>query len=148
MSMAHSLEVRVPLLDRRIMELAGRMNVRLLNRWWGSPKYLLRVLAQRLGAPADISTARKKGFNVPIARLLRRELRPIAEQVLDRDADVLAPYLKPDGLRSLWRAHQNREANHAFALWPVLTLAVWRAGLAGPLRKHAVGHRKMSVCPT
>ena len=134
MSMAHSLEVRVPLLDRRIMDIAARLQTGLLLRR-GSPKFLLRVLAQRLGAPLEVTTARKKGFNVPIARLLRSELMPLANQVLERDADVLSPYLQPDAIRTLWREHRDRRANHAFALWPILTLGVWLAGLARPARQ-------------
>jgi asparagine synthase (glutamine-hydrolysing) len=132
MSMAHSLEVRVPLLDRRIMELAGRMAVQLLNPRGGAPKHLLRVLARRLGAPPEVTTERKHGFNVPIARLLRNDLQPLADQILDRDADVLTPYLVADGVRALWRAHRDQKANNAYALWPILTLGTWRAGLARP----------------
>ena len=139
MSMAHSLEVRVPLLDRRIMDLAGQIDVSLLNPSpKGPPKYVLRKLAARLGMPTTVAGARKKGFNVPIARLMRRNLMPICQQVLDRDADVLAPYLKPDAVRQLWRAHRDREADNAFALWPILTVATWKAGLARPSDRHAV----------
>ena len=133
MSMAHSLEVRVPLLDRRIMDLAGQIDVSLLNPSpKGPPKYVLRKLAERLGMPATVAGARKKGFNVPIARLMRRGLRPICEQVLDQDADVLAPHLNPDSVRRLWRAHRDGEADNAFALWPILTVGTWKAGLARP----------------
>ncbi len=130
MSMAHGLEVRVPLLDRRVMDLAGRLSVKLLNRWNGHPKEILRAFSRRLGAPDRVANARKKGFNVPIARMLRRELAPLGDQLFAREADVLAPYLRPDAIRTLWEAHRDGRANHAFALWPLLVLAVWRAGLA------------------
>jgi asparagine synthase (glutamine-hydrolysing) len=130
MSMAHGLEIRVPLLDRRMMNLAGRIDVRLLHPRLGPPKYLLRTLARQLGAPGEVTQARKRGFNVPIVRLLRRELRPLGDDVLDRQADVLSPYLSPDGVRELWREHRNGHIDHAFALWPILTLATWQAGLA------------------
>jgi len=142
MSMAHSLEVRVPLLDRRVMELAGRISARLLHPSLKQPKYLLRRLAERLGTPHDVATARKRGFNVPISRLLRGPLRSLADRVLDDDADVLAPYLRPDEVRALWRSHRDRKADHAFALWPVLTLATWRAGLSRPERSFAAGEAR------
>jgi asparagine synthase (glutamine-hydrolysing) len=133
MSMAHGLEVRVPLLDRRIMDLAGRIDVSLLNPApLGPPKLILRQLARRLGMPATAAASKKKGFNVPNARLLRGELAPLADQVLDRDADVLAPYLLPEQVRQLWRAHKDRRADNAFALWPVLTVGTWLAQLARP----------------
>jgi asparagine synthase (glutamine-hydrolysing) len=138
MSMAHGLEVRVPLLDRRIMELAGKIPVTLLNPApKGPPKYVLRKLAVRLGMPSSVALAPKKGFNVPISRLLRGDLAPIADEVLDRNADVLASFLKPDGVRKLWRAHRDRTADNAFALWPILSLATWKAGLARPRKRYA-----------
>jgi asparagine synthase (glutamine-hydrolysing) len=140
MSMAHSLEVRVPLLDRRIMELAGQIDVSLMNPPPnGPPKYVLRKLAERLGMPASVASARKKGFNVPIARLMRRDLMSVCDQVLDRHADVLAPYLKPEVVRRLWRAHRDEEAENAFALWPILIVATWKAGLARPQKQFVPG---------
>jgi len=132
MSMAHSLEIRVPLLDRRVMDLAGKLDVDLLLPRKGLPKQILRLAAERQGAPAEVTRGRKRGFNVPIARLLRRDLKELAERMLARDADVLSPYLKPDAMRHLWQEHQSGRADHAFALWPILTLAVWRGGLARP----------------
>jgi asparagine synthase (glutamine-hydrolysing) len=125
MSMAHGLEVRVPLLDRRIMDFAGRCAGTLLAPAKGPGKMLLRRAAERLGAPQSVLVARKKGFNVPIARMLRDVLAPLADRWLDRDPDVLSPYLAPDSVRRLWREHRQRRANHAFALWPILMLAEW-----------------------
>lgn len=125
MSMAHGLEVRVPLLDRRIMDFAGRCSTKLLIPENGPRKYLLRKAAETLGAPQSILLARKKGFNVPIARMLRNELRPLAVRWFEHESDVLSPYVNPDAIRGLWRAHEAYEANHAFALWPLLNLAEW-----------------------
>ena len=130
MSMAHGLEVRVPLLDRRIMDLAGRLAVGLLNPPCGPPKRVLRDLAEAMGAPPAVTSARKRGFNVPIARLLRLDLRAVCDELFVRDADLLAPYLRADGLRRLWVAHRDGAADHAFALWPLLTLAAYRSGRA------------------
>jgi asparagine synthase (glutamine-hydrolysing) len=134
MSMAHGLEVRVPILDRRVMDLAGALDISLLNPApKGPPKYVLRKLAEQLGMPKSAAWSRKRGFNVPIAQLMRRGgLQGICNRVLDRDADVLAPYLKPDPIRALWKDHRESKADNAFALWPILTLGIWKAGLAAP----------------
>lgn len=134
MSMAHGLEVRVPILDRRVMELAGTIDTSLLNPWpKGAPKYVLRKLAERLGMPGEAAWSRKRGFNVPIAQLMRRGgLRPICDRVLDRDVDVFAPFMKPDAIRLLWNDHLERRSDNAFALWPILTLGIWLTGLAAP----------------
>ncbi len=133
MSMAHSLEVRVPILDRRVMDLAGTIDTSLLNPWpKGAPKYVLRKLAERLGMPHDAAWSRKRGFNVPIAQMMRGGLRTICERVLDREADVFAPFLKPDAIRLLWKDHLDRKSDNAFALWPILTTGIWLLGLAYP----------------
>ncbi|MDA9451348.1 asparagine synthase (glutamine-hydrolyzing) [Bradyrhizobium sp. CCBAU 21360] len=139
MSMAHGLEVRVPILDRRVMDLAGSLDVSLLNPWpKGAPKYVLRKLAERLGMPGEAAWSRKRGFNVPIAQLMRRGgLRPICDRVLDREADVFAPFLKPEAIRLLWTAHREARSDNAFALWPILTLGIWLTGLATPSPRRA-----------
>ena len=105
MSMAHALEVRVPLLDRRIMDIAARLSLTLLVPPRGPGKFVLRRLAARLGAPREIVDGAKRGFNVPIAALMRGQLARLGDRVLDRDADILAPFLRPDEVRRLWRAH-------------------------------------------
>ena len=134
MSMAHGLEVRVPLLDRRVMDLAGRIPLDLLLPRRGPGKRVLRALAAHLGAPPAVTAGGKKGFNVPIAALMRRALSRLGDDLLDRNADILAPYVDPDGLRHLWRTHRDRTANHAFALWPLFLLAAYIA--PRPARDH------------
>ncbi|MGE5537691.1 MAG: asparagine synthase (glutamine-hydrolyzing) [Gemmatimonas sp.] len=135
MSMAHGLEVRVPLLDRRIMDFAGMLPVDLLAPPGGPGKLVLRRLAERLGAPKAVTMDRKKGFNVPIAALMRHELAPFGDRLMDKEADVLAPFLNPDTVRRWWREHRAARANHAFALWPLLLLATY---LADGGKRHSV----------
>ena len=52
----------------------------------------------------------------------------------ERKADVMAPYLNPDPIRALWKDHRESTADNAFALWPILTLGIWKAGLAAPVK--------------
>jgi asparagine synthase (glutamine-hydrolysing) len=131
MSMAHGLEVRVPLLDRRIMDFAGRCSAELLLPKNGPRKYLLRKAAERLGAPESVLNAKKKGFNVPIAKMLRNELAPLANYWLLSNPDILSPYINPDAISALCRDHIKGKANHAFVLWPLLILAEWLGGGKG-----------------
>ncbi len=125
MSMAHGIEIRVPFLDRRIMEFAGRLSADLLTPLRGPDKRFLRAALAREGLPSWVATKRKSGFNVPVAHLLRTGLRPLGQNLLDRNADLAAPFLRPDGVRRLWREHQERKANHGYVLWTLLTLAAW-----------------------
>jgi asparagine synthase (glutamine-hydrolysing) len=125
MTMAHGLEVRVPLLDRRVMDFAGRIDARVLVGRRGESKQVLRTAARRLCAPEPVVRATKRGFNTPLARLLRTELRSLAELCFDADAERLSPWLEPSAVRRLWREHRDRTVNHDYTLWPILNLSLW-----------------------
>jgi asparagine synthase (glutamine-hydrolysing) len=123
MSMAHSLEARVPFLDRAVVELARRIPSRLRLRR-GRTKYLLRrAMEGRL--PAAVLQQRKLGFNLPLAGWLAGELRDFVR-------DELAParlrrqgLFEPEAVERLVRAHVRREADHSRAIWALLFFVVW-----------------------
>jgi asparagine synthase (glutamine-hydrolysing) len=125
-SMAHGLEVRVPFVDRRIMEFAGQLDRKLLATMNGQTKRVLREAARQLGAPPTVTQASKRGFNVPMNDLLAEGLRPLADRMLDKEADILTPYCAADGVRRIWRDHRDGKTDRRFAIWSLLTLAVWR----------------------
>jgi asparagine synthase (glutamine-hydrolysing) len=127
MSMSQSLELRVPLLDRRIMDFAGRCHSDLLLSN-GKKKALLRDLARRLEAPKAVTNGPKRGFNAPLAGLLRRELRATAERIFERNSDVLTPFIVPEAARRLWREHASGNRDHSYALWPILHLGIAQEG--------------------
>jgi asparagine synthase (glutamine-hydrolysing) len=132
MSMAHGIEVRVPFLDRRIMEFAGRVHASLLTPLMGPDKYVLRRQASRSRIPQRVAMSDKRGFSVPVANLLRTTLKTLGDSLLLRDPDVFAPDLDPDGVRQLWSGHQDGSANHGYVLWSLLSLAMWRADRVRP----------------
>jgi asparagine synthase (glutamine-hydrolysing) len=122
MTRAHGLELRVPLLDRRIMEFAGRIDARLLVSRKGDSKRVLRAAAKRLGVPETVVSATKRGFNAPLARFLPADLRPLAEDCFDKAVDRLNPWLEPNA--ALWREHRDAIVNHDYTLWPILNLSL------------------------
>lgn len=124
-SMAHGLELRVPLLDRRMMDLAGTLDIDLLTSLKGPDKRVLRETLAAVKAPDAIVNHPKRGFMVPIAQMLREHLRPLSLEIFERQPDLFAPFLKPDAVRDLWREHDELRANHKYALWMLLTLGVW-----------------------
>lgn len=124
-SMAHGLEVRVPFLDRRMMELAGSIDGSLLSPFRGPPKAVLREALYRQDGLAEIAKLEKRGFNNPVAAMLRNELRPLSEAIFEQAPDRFAPYLDPEALRGMWRDHDGKRANHQYLLWMLLGLAVW-----------------------
>jgi asparagine synthase (glutamine-hydrolysing) len=133
MSMAHSLEMRVPFLDRRIMDFAGSCDGALLADLAGTTKRVLRAAARRRGVPDRIANAPKRGFNTPIARLLRTGLRTLADEHFDRCVEIVEPYLSAAAVRRLWRQHRASEVDHSYTLWPILTFAIWRRQMEQPI---------------
>jgi asparagine synthase (glutamine-hydrolysing) len=131
MSMANGVEIRVPFLDRRIMELSGGCHLDLIVQPDGPTKPLLRKALRDEGATEAIWAAPKRGFNNPLSGLLRGALRPLSETIFENSPDLFAPWLQPDAVRGLWREHANLRTNHAYALWPLLTFALWRSELEG-----------------
>lgn len=130
MSMAHGLEVRVPFLDKQMIDLAYRISPEVTFQKGQMGKPVLRqALQQRLivNGRTSPSTARqpKRGFTMPVASMLRRELRPLAETYFEERADNLSPYLAPEGMRQVWRDHLSYKANHGYLLWTALVFALW-----------------------
>lgn len=125
MSMAHSVEVRVPFLDRRIMEFAGKLHASLLCPDFGQNKKILRQLLSNQGAPKSLTHNPKKGFNIPIATMLRGELAPLCENILIKEVERFKPFIRPEAIMSLWHEHYNGKANHSYTLWALVTLGVW-----------------------
>ena len=121
MSMAHSLEVRSPLLDYRIVEFACRLPIRFKIN--GScQKYILRE-AYRSLLPGDTVSRPKHGFAVPVSRWFRNELKNIFESVV---LDVKGPeFLRKDEIHRLWRTHLTERADNGLKLWSLLIFHSW-----------------------
>ncbi len=126
MSMAHGVEVRVPFLDRRIMEFANSLDVSMLSPMRGPDKKFLRDALGRVGLPDQVTRAPKRGFNIPIDAYLRGPLRPLGERLLYQNAGLVEPFLRADAVRTLWRAHLDGELKASYVIWSILTLAAWR----------------------
>ena len=121
-SMANSLEVRCPILDHRFMELAARIPSGLKLKD-GQSKYIFkRALASLL--PADILSRRKRGFAVPLASWFRRELKPMAAELLLSE-DPLG-LLQAPAVKTLWTQHQSGARDYSTALWTILMYRLWQ----------------------
>jgi asparagine synthase (glutamine-hydrolysing) len=131
MSMAHSLEVRCPLLDYRLLEFGTRLpdDLKVQGR---SGKVVLRELAARR-LPAEIRNLPKRGFSIPAAKWLRGELRPMAESLLFDAGRPFAGVLNDRVVRSMWDEHVSATRDHSVFLWGLMMLSLWRRNsVAGP----------------
>ena len=120
-AMSVSLETRAPFLDHRVVEFAARqpLSAKIAG---GTGKVMLRQLLSRY-LPEALWQRPKRGFAVPLASWLRRELRPWAEAMLTPDA-LLVEWFDPKGVAALWRSHLAGQ-DHAYRLWRVLTIMQW-----------------------
>jgi asparagine synthase (glutamine-hydrolysing) len=123
MSMAHSLEVRSPLLDHRLIEFAARLPAKLkLNSRTG--KVLLRRLASRR-LPAEIHKKPKRGFSIPSGQWLKRDLKAPAESMLFDGNSLISVFLRKEVVTKLWKEHQSGARDHSVFLWGLLMLSLW-----------------------
>jgi asparagine synthase (glutamine-hydrolysing) len=128
-SMACSLEVRVPLLNLALVELAARLPIELKLRGL-TRKYLLRrALAGRL--PPEIIRRPKKGFSFPVARWLRSELRPLVLDLLSEDRLRRQGLFDPALVGALLKDHFDGRADNRKALWTLLVFQLWHARYLG-----------------
>jgi asparagine synthase (glutamine-hydrolysing) len=123
MSMQHSLEVRSPLLDHRLVELAFRLPQRLKLADRGG-KHLLKQLAARRLPPA-LLRMRKRGFTAPIGEWIAGPYAGrFRDEVLGSDASTTA-LLDQATVRTAFEEHRRGAADHAYMLWAVWVLERW-----------------------
>jgi asparagine synthase (glutamine-hydrolysing) len=123
MSMAASLESRVPFLDHKLVEFAARMPERMKLRGW-TTKHVLREAMQGV-LPEEILTRSKMGFPVPLGRWLRGPFRHLLDEY------VLSERARARGIfnyayaKELAARHQAGE-NHAERLWSLINFEIWQ----------------------
>ncbi|WP_395344614.1 asparagine synthase (glutamine-hydrolyzing) [Ningiella sp. W23] len=123
MSMANSLEVRAPLLDKEMIEFAATMPSELKFKD-GEKKYLLKEAFKHL-LPDDILYRKKMGFSVPLASWFRAELKGLAERYLVNTPKGLTQFFKQAEIERLWQQHQSNQADHSNLLWSMLMFELW-----------------------
>ena len=127
MSMAPSLEARVPLLDHVVIEFAVSLPSTLKMRD-GVGKWILRRAIEGT-VPESVLTRPKQGFGVPLGRWFRRELSHRLDHVLSPTSAVFE-YFEPRRVRALVTEHRARRRDHSLILWRILVLDLWLEALS------------------
>ena len=124
MSMAHSLEVRPPFLDPRVVDFANRLPSKFkLNG--GVSKYVLRQLMKDISLPQSVLRRPKIGFDIPIHEWFRGELRPLLLETLSEEAVTASGLFNWPAIKRLIDNHLERKANVGYHLWGLLVLFIW-----------------------
>jgi asparagine synthase (glutamine-hydrolysing) len=130
MSMAASLEARVPYLDDEVVRLALRIPSALKLRH-GVRKWILRrAYADQL--PAEILARGKEGFSIPMKRWLAQEWRPLLHDLLSPEAIARDGLFEPRTVARLITEHESGRANHSHLLWALLVLQLWKRAFGAP----------------
>jgi asparagine synthase (glutamine-hydrolysing) len=134
MSMAASLEVRVPLLDHSFVEWATRLPARWKVRN-GKGKYILTKLAERVGVPQEALHRPKQGFGMPLEHWMRREMKEDLPRLLLEPRTLQRGYFNPESVRSLLEEHFQGRRDHSGRIWLLLVFELWHRNFLEP---HAI----------
>jgi asparagine synthase (glutamine-hydrolysing) len=123
MSMAHSIEARVPLLDNAVIDFASSLPAALKIRG-GRRKHVLKEVAARF-LPGELIDRRKQGFGVPLDVWFRGNLRELFADTLLSARSLQRGYFQPAFIRGLIHEHVSARRDHTFRLWQLLVFERW-----------------------
>jgi asparagine synthase (glutamine-hydrolysing) len=123
MSMAHSVEVRPPFLDHRIVEFAAKLPASLKIHGARQKVILKELMKDKL--PQAILQRPKTGFDIPAHEWLRGPLLPLLTDALHYGASECGDLLRPEVMDKFFRLHLERKANIGYHLWGLLILFLW-----------------------
>ena len=129
MSMAASLELRPPLLDHRLVELAFRLPSSVKVRS-GQTKWVLKEVARRY-VPAAIVDRRKVGFRVPLDAWFRTSLRDSVFDRLTDPSSFVGQTFDRQAVRRLLDRHDSGEFNEESRIWTLMSLQIWHETFFG-----------------
>ncbi len=122
-SMAHSLEVRVPLLDRRIVEYVSTLPDQSKIDFFRKKKPMRAAFENN--RTRSIFNRPKQGFSIPAAKWLKEDLRTLFLDAVHSDSFRSLGALNPEEVLRLYEAHCKRKEDLSRALWGILMLALW-----------------------
>lgn len=123
MSMAHSIESRVPLLDHEVVSFAATLPSRMKIQG-AERKRLLKQVAARV-LPAEVLTRRKRGFGVPIGHWFRGALRDFVIDTLHSPRALQRGYFQQGFVNRVITEHLTGRRDHTLRLWQLLMFELW-----------------------
>lgn len=123
MTMAASLECRVPFLDHHLVELAAQIPAQVKVKGGHLKHILKKSVADVL--PADVLNRRKRGFGAPMGSWIQGELRPLRDALLSREVVEQRGLLAWPAVESLCAAHDSQREDFTDAIMVLMNLEIW-----------------------
>jgi asparagine synthase (glutamine-hydrolysing) len=142
MSMATSLEVRVPMLDHVFVEWVAGLPVEWKLRKV-TRKYLLKKLAERLGIPSLLLHRPKQGFQLPLEDWIKGELKEEFLSLLLEPRTLERGYFRPESVRNIVDEHLRGRRNRSSVLWNMFVFELWHRNFLES-REHGIPSAKAS----
>ncbi|MCP4376407.1 MAG: asparagine synthase (glutamine-hydrolyzing) [bacterium] len=124
MTMAHSLEARVPFLDHRVVEFCATVPPGLKLKGLRTKKHLLKT-AMKNRLPKNVIKRKKEGFNQPVPRWISEDMKPFVLDTLTQRAIQDTGMMDPKYVTELLDGHFDGSADNSHQIWCVLTLVLW-----------------------
>lgn len=137
LSMCHSLEVRVPFLDHKLIEFVATIPAAYKLKRWQKKHVLIRALDGTL--PAQVLGRRKQGFSVPLSRWLRGPLRDLVRSYLAGPRLRQLGLFRPAAVARILEEHEQGVKNHESRIWALLSFVLWHDLNLRRQRAHAIG---------
>jgi asparagine synthase (glutamine-hydrolysing) len=123
MTMAHSLEARVPFTDMNLVNFLASVPVQI--KFKGRNKKHLLKSALRGMLSSNILNKKKIGLEMPYSKWMLYELREMVEHVLSPESLGSAGFFNINGVRKLWDEHKTMIMDHGRALWGLVNYMLW-----------------------
>ena len=123
-SMAVSIEGRSPFLDHEFLELSAMIPFSLKVKGWLSRKYILKKSLANI-LPKEIVGQKKKGFEIPVAKWLREDLREYAQGILLSEKALARGIFKREVLEKMLVDHAESRRDYSRQIWTLLCLELW-----------------------
>jgi asparagine synthase (glutamine-hydrolysing) len=121
--MYNSLEVRTPFLDTDIVEFANSLPIKLKCKGLQRKYILKKLLEGKL--PKEIIYRKKKGFGMPIAKWLRTDLKPLVDELLNKEFINEQNIFNYDYIKTLVDDHMNMIRDNRKYIWTLLVFQMW-----------------------
>lgn len=122
-SMACSLEVRSPLLDHKFVEFTAKIpsNLKICGK---KKKYIFKKAISNF-IPKEILKRKKQGFNLPIRKWFRKDLKSYIQEILLDSKSINRGYFKKDKINQLLSEHIDKKISHTTLIWNLINLEFW-----------------------